>query len=477
MNALEGLQPEKVWKFFEKISAIPRGSGNEKGISNYIKSYAENKGLWVYQDAAGNIIIRVPASKGYEKSAPVIIQGHMDMVCEKKPESSHDFLKDGISIIHDGDFVHADGTTLGGDDGIAVAMGLAVADSDDLAHPPVELVFTSDEEIGMTGARQLDFSLLKGRRVLNLDSEEEGSILAGCAGGLKAEIILPVEKKKNENDCYEITITGLKGGHSGADIHLQRASANKLMGRLLSGIEDICAIVSIDGGKMDNAIPRTCSAVIAAAKEDAVREAVEEYSRIFNAEFRTTEENIQIELKKTEKRDCAFEKKSAENAVALLLLIPYGVLFMSSDIPNLVETSSNLGIVKTVNDEIAFVSAARSSVETRKELIAEQFKTLAMLTGGRLNIKGRYPAWEFKAKSPLRDTMLSVYEEMFGKKASVSTIHAGLECGIFAENIRGADMVSFGPDIFYIHTTEEKISVSSVERTWRYLLEVLKKLK
>lgn len=476
MYTLEGTKPEKVWEFFEEISAIPRGSGNEKGISDFLKNYALKKGLWVNQDKANNIIIKKPASPGYENREPVIIQGHMDMVCEKTPESSHDFFKDGIKLIKDGDFVSADGTTLGGDDGIAVAMGLAVIDDDSIEHPPIELVFTSDEEVGMNGARNLDFSLLEGRRVLNLDSEEEGYVLAGCAGGLKAEIILPIEKKENNRDCYEISIYGLKGGHSGSDIHLQRASAVKLMGRVLNRIEDFCFLVSIDGGKMDNAIPRMCKAVISTDKPQAVERIIEGCENIFNNEFHVSDGEIKIKFEKTKNYDFALDRKTAENAVALLLLIHYGVINMSLDVKGLVETSSNLGIVETTKDEMIFVSAARSSVGTKKEFMAEQFKSLAMLTGARLNIKGRYPAWEYRQNSPIRDTLLSVYRDMFKKEAVVTTIHAGLECGIFSDNLEGADMVSIGPQMYGIHTTEEKISISSVERTWNFVLEVLKRL-
>jgi dipeptidase D len=477
MYILEGTKPEKVWKFFEEISAIPRGSGNEKGISNFLKNYAEKKGLWVNQDEANNIIIKKPASPGYENSEPVIIQGHMDMVCEKTPESNHDFFKDGIKLIKDGDFITADGTTLGGDDGIAVAMGLALIDDESISHPPIELVLTTDEEVGMNGARNLDFSLLEGRKVLNLDSEEEGYVLAGCAGGLKAEIILPIEKKENDKDCFEITIYGLKGGHSGSDIHLQRASAVKLMGRVLNRIEDLCFLISVDGGKMDNAIPRSCKAVISTDKPQVIERTIEKCEKIFKNEFHISDSGIKIKFEKTKNYEFALDKKTAENAVSLLILIPYGVIDMSLDIKGLVETSNNLGIVETKDDEMIFVSAARSAVGTKKELTSEQFKSLALLTGARLNIKGRYPAWEFRQDSPLRDTLLSVYREMFKKEAKVTTIHAGLECGIFSDNLMGADMVSIGPQMYGIHTTEEKISISSVERTWNFVLEVLKRLK
>ncbi len=483
MNILAELEPKKVFEIFEEISAIPRGSSNEERISNYIAKTAQTLGLEVYQDKLWNVIVKKQGTKGYETSEPVILQGHMDMVCEKNADVDFDFQKDSIKLKIEEGFIKADGTTLGADNGIAVAMMLAVL-KEDISHPPLELVFTSDEEAGMNGAKGLDYTLLKGRRLINLDSEEEGHILAGCAGGLRSKIVLPITFSKSRMDfhAFKIIIKGLKGGHSGADIHLQRANANKLMGRLLNLLlkERLVWIREINGGNADNAIPRECETVV--CFEDKFREKIQElcvnFEKMCQNEYKTAEEGIKVDIITLDETPAlVFSHITGIKAVSLLMLIPNGVRTMSPYIDGLVESSNNLGIVRTNREEIVFTSAARSSLSSRKDLICEEKKIIADLCGADFEISGSYPAWEFNINSPLREVLEKTYYDMFQKEAKVDAIHAGLECGLFGEKLLGCDMVSIGPEMFDVHTPDERLSIASTKRTWDYLKEVLKRLK
>ncbi|SHJ59758.1 dipeptidase D [Hathewaya proteolytica DSM 3090] len=481
LEQLKELKSYEVFKFFKEMNQIPRGSKNEKAISDWLVDFAKQRNLEVIQDEALNVIIRKPGTKGYENSPIVVIQGHMDMVCEKEDSSNHDFEKDPIAFIVDGDMLRADKTTLGADDGIAVAMGLAILDSKDISHPPIELLVTTEEEVGMGGAENLDPSKIKGRKLINIDSEEEGVLLVSCSGGVRTILDIPVEREQNEERCYNITIDGLQGGHSGMEIHKQRGNANKLMGRVLSDLNSNCdiKIVDINGGAKMNAIPRSCSAAFSTnAKEEIIEKFAVKWQQTLSNEFSSQDKDVKVTFKSVKNEGKSFTKKSTENIISALLLIPNGVQTMSMEIKGLVESSSNLGIVLTKDSMVEFESAVRSSVSTLKEEIVVRSEQLAKLCGGELKKEADYPAWEYKKDSELRDTCVGVFKEMFGKEPEISAIHAGLECGLFGGKFGDdMDMISMGPDTFDVHTPKEHISIPSIDRMYQYLIEILKKLK
>lgn len=479
---IEQLEPKSVFRYFYEISQIPRGSGNEKAVSDYVVNFAKEHHLEYIQDDAWNVIIRKPGTCGYEDSPIVILQGHLDMVCEKNKDTVHDFEKDPLQLQIYGDFIKANGTTLGGDNGIAVAYSLAVLASNDIPHPPLEVLFTTNEEVGMNGAHAIQRGMLKGRRLLNLDSEEEGIFLVSCAGGMRASIHLPIEQEPlaQNKKAYEIQLRGLKGGHSGMEIIKQRANSNKLMGRVLSRLYDefdIC-LADISGGSKDNAIPREADAIVVTDAEVSRIEAVlHEMQQAFQYEYRNTETDITLQAKSVDLPQYQFSKTTTKSAIDVLVLIPNGVLGMSLDIAGLVESSTNIGVVKVENNEIHFTSALRSSVSTKKEEIKLQIKHLAETVGARFSTTGDYPAWEYKEHSPLRDTCVRVYRELTGEEPIVTAVHAGLECGLLSEKMDDADMISMGPNMFDVHTPNERVSISSVQRVWEYLKAVLKELK
>ncbi|MCI8342767.1 MAG: aminoacyl-histidine dipeptidase [Firmicutes bacterium] len=483
MSVLSGVEPKEVFDIFEKISGIPRGSGNEKAVSDFIANEGRSAGLSVYQDEACNVIIKKEGTEGYENSPTVMLQGHIDMVCEKDAETVHDFMKDGIKLVVNDEYVSASKTTLGADNGIAVAYMLAILKSHDIAHPPLEAVFTADEESGMSGARALDTSKLSGKRLINIDSEEEGHILSCCAGGMRASVKIPVEWEcAKDGVAAKITIKGLKGGHSGADIHLQRANANKLMGRLVKFLKDKMDISfgELEGGNMDNAIPREswATAVIGRGLENRLDELCASFSALCDREYRGVDDGITVETLFVEKLpQKVFAESSLKKVVAAITLVPCGVRTMSADIEGLVESSNNLGIMRTDSSGVLLTCALRSSSGIRKSLIESELREMAFLVGGAIETHGEYPAWEYNPNSELREIMAKTYKFLFGKDAKIDAIHAGLECGILGEKIKGLDMVSIGPDIENAHTPMERLSISSAERTWKYLKETLKNLK
>lgn len=480
----ENLHPERVFYYFERISNIPRGSGNEKAVSDYCLSVAEGLGLKAFKDEFNNVVIRKPATKGYENSPGVIIQGHLDMVCEKNKKTEHDFRTEGIKLVVDGDWLKAEGTTLGADNGIAIAMGLALMELNDIEHPALECLFTTDEEVGMGGAMNFDTSVLTGTRLINLDSEDEGIFVVSCCGGAKTHIRMPAEWETVPADMVPvlIKIRGLNGGHSGSDIHLQRANANKLMGRILRQIAKTFyfRLGSINGGLMDNAITRECDAAIYIMAEDMeeLRDLCLQFEDIFNNEYSGSESGIHViaEYNKAVSGK-ALSVQTANNIIYALNMIPYGVLRRSMDINGLVESSNNPGILRTNEDNIEIVNAVRSSVATVKYDILERLAMIAEITGGEVFIRSEYPGWQYNKNSPLRGVCIEAYKEMFGKEPEIEAIHAGLECGLLASKAPGLDMISLGPEMHDVHTPMEKISISSVERTWNFLKFVLKKLK
>ena len=482
MDLLTGLEPDRVFYFFEAVSDIPRGSGQTEGVRDFLVRFAEERGLEAVTDDAGNVLIRKAASEGYEASPAVILQAHMDMVCVKTPESDHDFTKDALDLFVEGDMLYANGTTLGADDGIGMAMILAVLDDDSLAHPPIEALFTNDEEIGLLGAAGFDASVFKGRRMINLDSETEGELTCGCAGGETIFCVLPVEKIRMKGLPVVITISGLKGGHSGAEIHCWRANANKLAARLLNEIQSAAAysLESISGGEKDNAIPTEARIRLVIDEEDyqPIVKAVESFEKSVRREFRGIDDGIRVKLERgTVHKVDVLSMDSQDKVFGLLLCLPNGIFNMSGTTPGMVQTSCNLGVVRTGETEFVCTIGARSSVLSGRSALELQIRALAEMFGAAVRTESAYPAWEFRENSALRDTMSSVYEEMYGKAPAIVTIHAGLECGLFTSAVRGLDAVSMGCTVLNIHTPAEKLSISSTARTWDYLKQVLASLK
>lgn len=481
-NVLTGLQPQKVFEYFEQINAIPRGSGNEEAISNYMVEFAHSLGLEVHQDEAFNVYIKKPASKGYEHLPAVILQGHLDMVCEKNKETEHDFEKEGLKLYIDGDWIKAEGTTLGADNGIAIAYQMAVLSDNSLKHPAIECLMTTDEERGMTGVANMHAEYLQGKILINIDNESEGEFIVSCAGGTKAyttmtyqkEAILPGMKG------YKLTINGLKGGHSGAEIHLERANAHLLMGRLLRRIEEKLSyqLIRIEGGSKDNVITRECEVVLAIQEkqEEAFKTIVAEMTAVFKAEYSVQDPQICVLCEHMELAGEAVDKQSTKRMVDYLLTVPNGVIANDQHMKGLVQTSLNLGIVKMTEDHIRFASAIRSSVATRKEELVMRLKALSDVFGFEFEIQGDYPAWQYNEVSKLRELAVNLFEEMYHKKPTVTAIHAGLECGFIAEKCPGLDMISIGPDMDYIHSPEERLSISSTARVYEYLTKLLENL-
>lgn len=482
MRILENCKPERVFYYFEEICGIPHGSGNTKGISDYLVGFARARGLAFVQDEMNNVVIYKPASVGYENAPTVILQGHMDMVCEKKPESEHDFSRDGLKLLVSDGYVSADGTTLGGDDGIALAYGLALLESEELSHPPLEVVFTVDEEIGLLGADGLDCSLLKGRRMINLDSESEDCMWVSCAGGMSVVSHIPMQRMEAEGDKVRIRIFGLLGGHSGAEIDKKRASACMLLGRFLYELQKSAdyEIISLSGGSKDNAIPREaeCELLLRPGMMENAAGFAAQFQKNLREEYLGSDEGITVELFSEGMAQAqVLHPISREKVLFYLVQIPNGIQKMSGTIENLVETSTNLGILRLDQDELFASSGVRSSVETARDALGDRIVYLTEFLGGECRISGAYPAWEYRGNSPLRDKMAAVYQEMYGCSLKTAAVHAGLECGIFYKRLEGLDCVSLGPNMLDIHTPEEKLEIASVERVWNYLVKVLEELK
>lgn len=480
MQVLKNLQPEKVFQYFEEICNIPHGSTNLDGISSYLEKFAKEHNLFHIRDDANNIIMVKEATQGYEDVEPIILQGHMDMVAVKKADCDIDLEKDPLRLKVDGDYVYAEGTSLGGDDGIAVAYILAIMDADDIAHPRIEAVITTDEEIGMEGATAIDLSMLKAKRMMNIDSEEEGILLTSCAGGARIDCNIPVAREDKGGLFYHIKVGGLLGGHSGTEINKERGNAIKMLGRALHVIskEMSIQIADLSGGEKDNAIPREAEAVVLVETEQESRfvELVQEIESVLKNENITKEKALYMTYTKVGNgTKSVLNKETTKRVTDFLMVLPNGIMAMSVDIAGLVETSLNVGILKLERDEMVASSAIRSSIETAKKQLMEQVAVVANLAGGTVSIHGEYPGWQYDPDSKLRATMVNVYKEMFGEEPKVEAIHAGLECGIMISKIPGLDCVSFGPNMYDIHTTEERLSISSTERMWNYILEILKR--
>lgn len=482
MAVLEGLKPERVFYYFEEICKIPHGSGNTKQISDYLVSFAKQKNLRFIQDEMGNVIIFKEASKGYENAPTVILQGHMDMVCEKTATSQHDFEREGLELCIDGDDIYAKDTTLGGDDGIAVAYELAVLEDENLAHPAIEAVFTVDEEIGLLGAEGLDTSALKGKYLINLDSEAEGYLWSGCAGGLRSYSELPVKRVEASGLTCKIIIDGLLGGHSGAEINKNRANAVILLARFLHECAEKQEILisEMKGGQKNNAIPRQAEAEVLISPEEVeeLKERAKRFTQTIQKEYTGSDEQIQVHVEiQEEETKQVLHPASQEKVLFFLIYYPNGIRKMCGFIEGLVETSCNVGIVRLMPSTFICETSVRSSVSSEKRALADQICYLTEFLGGEYDEDGNYPAWEYKKDSTLRPLMTEVYKEMYQKEPVIEVIHAGLECGLFYERIKGLDCVSIGPDMKDIHTSEERLSISSTKRVYEYLVEVLKRIK
>lgn len=477
MGILSNLEPKEVFQYFEEICNIPHPSYKEEKISDYLVEFAKKKGFKYYQDALKNVIIIKEATKGYEEVEPIILQGHMDMVCEKEPDCTIDFENDGLTLQVDGDYISAKGTTLGGDDGIALAYALAILDSDSIVHPRIEFICTVSEEVGMEGATGIDLSMLKGKKLLNLDSEEEGIFLVGCAGGCSAECNLPLNWKNAEGESFDLVVEGLIGGHSGVEIHKGRGNSNILMGRILMETfsETPIFVAELEGGNKDNAIPRETKAKVVVKDAEEFIKAVEKSAKAIKEEYAVTDPDLTIIVTPSkENAKKMLEEETNQKVIVLLNTLPNGIQTMSANIEGLVETSLNMGVLRLEQDHLIVRFALRSSVGTAKAYLRQKITFILQQFGGMVHFKGDYPAWEYKKDSKLREDMVKLYETMYGKTPEIQAIHAGLECGILAGKIEGLDCVSLGPDIFSIHTTQEKLSISSTKRVWEYLLEVIK---
>ena len=478
MRVLSELEPKNVFSFFEDICNIPHPSYKEEKISNYIVEFAKSRNLEYYQDSLYNVIIIKEASEGYENVEPVILQGHMDMVCEKTPDCNKDMNEEGLDLEVNGDFISARGTTLGGDDGIAVAYALAILDDDTIKHPRLEFVCTVSEEVGMEGASGIDVSMLKGKKLLNMDSEDEGIMLASCAGGCSSMVKLNADKAEACGTKIAITLSGLTGGHSGVEIDKGRGNANVLMSRILREAARVTplSIVSLAGGRKDNAIPRDCSCeiIVDADKAALVKNAIDNAGADIKTEFSTSDPQLQLTVNVSDNCTAnAMTPDTSSKAVALIQSLPNGIQRMSQDIDNLVETSLNLGVMESDDNGLKLRYALRSSVGAALKSLKSHLVCVAGAFGSNVEFSGEYPAWEYKKDSKLRDDMVRIFAEMFGKEPTVEAIHAGVECGILAGKIDGLDCISMGPDIFNIHTTEEHLSISSTKRMYDYILNVI----
>jgi len=481
MPAFANLEPERVWKYFDKIAAIPRGSTKEAAVREFVRSVASKLGLESKQDHVGNLVVRKPAHKGREKAPITLLQGHLDMVCEKNEGTLHDFDKDPIKIVRDADWLKADGTTLGADNGVGVAAALAVMESTDIAHGPLEFAFTIDEETGLTGASEFPPGVLKSKYFLNLDTEEIGTLCIGCAGGVnttarrKVKLVPP-----SAGAAWRIKVSGLRGGHSGVDIHLGRGNALKIMGGVLQDLLDHLPVelAEVNGGSAHNAIPREAVAlvVLAPAHETELKSLVAKVEAGYKAELGGFDSGLQITVEKADRPNMVLDATAAKNTAALLASVHHGILAMSPDVPGLVQTSTNLATVTTKGDMVEIVTSQRSPIVTSKQAAARMVATVCQLAGFEVEHGGSYPGWKPEPNSELVLTLQEVHKKVFGKPAELIAMHAGLECGVIGEKYPGMQMVSFGPTIVNPHSPGERVQISTVLSFWNFLKLALETL-
>lgn len=478
MGVLTNYEPKDVFTYFEALCSIPRGSGNTDGVAAWLVQFAKEHGLESYRDSANNVIIRKAASAGYENADTIILQGHHDMVCEKDEGVDFDFEKDAIQPYVDGDWIRAKGTTLGGDNGIAVAMILAVLADDTLAHPPIEALITADEEAGMLGAFALDCSQLTGHKLINLDSEYEGVLMCSCAGGVNVRSTVPVAREAVSGTLVDISIKGLASGHSGVEIDKGRANSNVLMGRLLCELatKENYRLVELEGGSRDTAIAAASTAqiMVEPGKAAAVCEAVKLLGAQYAAEYATAEPSMAVDATVGATGSLSvLTAASTEKVYRVLVALPDSVQAMSMDMVGLVQTSTNFGVLKLTENALTFSNTVRSAITAQKEWIVEKITSIVKLAGGESVTDGNYPGWAYNPHSVVKDTILTAYKKLFGKDATVEAVHAGIECGLFADSISGLDCVSIGPDMGDVHTPREHLSIASSQRTYELLKLVL----
>ena len=478
MAVLDQLEPQSVFRFFEELSAIPHGSGNTGAISDWCVAFARERGLEVHQDELHNVIIIKEATPGHEAAEPLILQGHLDMVCEKTADCAKDMSREGLDLVVDGDTVYAKGTTLGGDDGIAVAIALALLDDDSLVHPRLEAVFTTEEEVGMDGVRGLDVSPLKGRTLLNLDSEAEGVFTVSCAGGSRAACVLPVTRAPYDGACLRVAVSGLTGGHSGSEINKGRANADMLLGRLLEAAAAAgeLRLVHAQGGLKDNAIPVAAEAVIAVADAGAARAAMEQLGEALKREYHVTEPGLTVVITDAAAEEVPMDQASTDRALCLLSCAPNGIQAMSMDLPGLVQTSTNLARVVSDGRSVQLQCLLRSSVNTEKAALGEAIAAVFSLAGAKVQLSGSYDGWNPDMDSPILKAMTASYKALYGKQPAVTAIHAGLECGIIGSKYPKMDMISFGPTICYPHSPDEKVEIASVGKFYEFMVDTLRNI-
>ncbi len=478
MSNIQNIEPKKVFQWFHTLNQIPRCSGDEKRVSDFLADFAKERNLEVYQDKTYNVIIKKPGTVGYENANPVILQGHMDMVCIKGKGSKHDFTKDPIELVVEGDTLRANNTTLGADNGIAVAYGLAILDSDDLKHPPLEILVTTSEETGMDGAMALSNEHLSGKTLLNLDSEEEGIFLVSCAGGANMITTFKLEKENKNGEGLEVKIVGLKGGHSGMEIIKQRANAIKLLGRILydCNVKDDIKLSKIHGGTKHNAIPGEAEATIFTENIGETKKIIEDITKELKEEYHIEDSELNVDVQEVS-IDEVYTKELSDNLIDFIVMAPDGVQYMSKDIEGLVQTSLNNAIIEEKDNNIEIITSVRSSSSSSLREVLNVLATIAKRTNGNAEESSAYPAWQYDEDSKIREKCVSVYEELYDKKPEVSAIHAGLECGLLKEILPDTDMISFGPNLFDVHTEKEHLSISSVKRVWEFLLKLLENLK
>ncbi len=484
-GVLKELNPKRFFKFFEEICDIPHGSGNEAALASYLEKFAHDREIFCIRDSVNNVLMRINASAGMESAQPILIQGHIDMVCEKNSGTVHDFEKDPLDLrISDG-WVYANGTTLGADDGTAVAVMLALMDEPELVHPEMEFLFTTGEETGLIGAKNFDYSLIKSKILINLDTDNESEVIASCAGGQRSRVIVPLENqisKQNNETIINLSISGLAGGHSGGDIHLGRANANKLMGRILNEILSVSdvRIAGISGGNKDNAIPRECICKFAvpAEKYDSIVKIINKISSEIKEEVCAEDKNIKIDFSKSDENIPALDSQISANLIRFICSIQNGVIEMDKSMTEMVETSSNLGVIEQQSDMIRLTISSRSSIESRLDQIANQIEALCELAGFSVSHDSRYPGWAFKSGTPLQNAYIDTYKKLYPKLCppEVKAIHAGLECGIIKGHIPDMDIISTGMTVKNIHTPEEKLNIASAERIYnlvKYIVSAL----
>ena len=476
MTRITDLQPAQLWKHFDAISKIPRCSKNEEAAGEYVKEFARTREYQFRQDAAGNIVVKIPASPGHENKPGIVLQGHLDMVCEKNADKSFDFEKDAIEVQIKDEWITADGTTLGADNGIGLAASLAVAEDDTVIHGPLELLFTTDEETGLNGANALKSDFLQGRILLNLDSEEEGTFFIGCAGGGDSQIRLPLKRSSSPHPAFRIALKGLRGGHSGIDIHTGRGNAIQLLARILLELTVKYQLVSLEGGSKHNAIPREAFAVIHCDQDVLLKSSLNERFEKIKFEYKTVEKDMTLSVESVQPVMDPMQQKDQERSLNLIMGLPHGVMAMSQEIPGLVETSNNLAIVKNTESELMIYTSSRSSILSALEATRKKIQAIADLAGAETEHLQGYPAWTPNLESPILKTMKSIHLYVTGKESKVEAIHAGLECGIIGEKFSGMDMISFGPDLKNPHSPDERVHIASVGRFYNLLKETLKAL-